>query len=327
MKNFFGLVIHWLQWYYRKRNILFLVLVLVVSGYSVYKGGVEYNNALVDSKKFQKQEASIFNNNRNYVHYSLKGLNILFLPPPQSVFFTNPPKMLGLTGSVNSIVRFQTGNDPGKFEFQGYAQYRFRFSVIIKTFISFFALFAVFELLRRREYLRMLAYRNSPRAVLLSVFTAAFIFIALSFLIIFLCMIGVLAMQGISPSLIDWGGFVPYVIVTIVMILSFMVLGAICATIRKGPYAFSALLAVWCLLVLIIPIALDSEFEEKSGTVTSSYQLDGEKQIIINDFEKWVLENKGKFDYSKKDIFREMAYLYIKEHFPRVEALDRKRRE
>ncbi|MCP5104900.1 MAG: hypothetical protein GY950_16050, partial [bacterium] len=327
MPNFNALCLHWLKRLFRTRNILILSAILLVSIYSGYGGASAYENVTVDSKEFLTREASIFKTRNTYAKYSVTGIGVFFVPAPASVFFSSPAITSELAARFNTIAEFSINGDQGRFKFGGHSRFNFRLSGIVRILLSFFAIYLVFELVRSRAYLKTLAGRFSDLKVHLSIVFSSFIFLVFGFFLALGGAIGGMLLHRVPFSAAALSGLGGYIITALLMILFFVVMGIVVGNIRDKVVAFISLLVVWFVFVFAIPGITDAVFNEIARDIATTNKLFNEKLKIITDFEIKTAKEKGAFSENPEEKRREIVEYYWANVFPKLEALDRGRRD
>jgi hypothetical protein len=99
-------------------------------------------------------------------------------------------------------------------------------------------------------------------------------------------------------------------------------MGVIIGSTRNQKKHTSKLLAVWMIFVFFLPGGLDSYISKKSGNITASYKAELKQMEIVNDFEKSIEKDYGKFDRNNIEVERKIMQYYYKEVYPKIEAIE-----
>ncbi|MCX6583482.1 MAG: hypothetical protein NT166_25185 [Candidatus Aminicenantes bacterium] len=210
-----------------KKTTVLLVL-LLISLYSVHKGIKENKNTTSKIKEFQNIEAQMFGLNTNYDTVSRAGARILFTPAPASIFFTNPPVITEVSAHINTIANLDiTSNCQSKSIFISNALLPLRFSTVVLFLGTFAVLYLGLKAMNSKEYLKFLAHGNSRLAVYLSILFSRYILVVVSFLFIFGCTLCLALLEGISLSWPDISGLMPSLLAALFLMLFCLVIGTI----------------------------------------------------------------------------------------------------
>lgn len=325
MREFTALCLMWLKGYYCKRQRYILLTVLLTAFICGYTGSSEYNHALTGKKDFQSTESSIAANMLNYTEVSKYGISVRSIPSSNSVFFANPSVTSELHGRTNTVAVLDTQNGTGEFNVGGDSIVRLSFSRLVFILLTLWAMYMPFAPLRHKEFLKFLAAPCSLRKTHMSILTAAFVSITANFAAAFAASTAGVLAGGVSLEQLDFARLLPYLAVCLLLLMFFVVLGFIAGTHSSPDRAYKVLFIIWFALIFVVPPIIDTITDNAAGAVPSANSIYDDKQKVINDFEKNVKKNEGKFEENKRAKFGELAEIYRKEHFPKVEALDKGR--
>jgi len=302
-----------------------LFLILIFSGYSVYKGVVSYKKDLSEGNEFKKIEAENFKKIQNYQHYSYSGVSYLFIPASSSIFFKNPEVFSGLTSKVNAISALEINKSgKGKSVCKGTSPLKMKFSELTFYIFCILAFLIGMEPTRSRDYLRLLSSEIAAWKLHIFNILPRFIVMITLFVIIYLLMLALPLLIGVDLSQIAITHLLVYLIAAMIIILFFMLLGATSGSLFKGKFSFIPIAILLVIFMGIIPIAFDSIFENEAESLTSIYKIYSDKMKVINDWEKGIEKKYGKFNIDNIEVERKIVEQYFKEIYPKIEALEKK---
>ncbi|MCU0285461.1 MAG: ABC transporter permease subunit [Acidobacteria bacterium] len=324
MTTFLAFFVLELKRFITMRKLFILIVLTFLSLYSINKGINEFTDASIECEKFRLQEAHIFKDLMSYREYSNIGVGVFFLPSPAVIFFTNPPKTSELIGRCNSIARLDIdSSSKDKHVTRTDAPFPLRFSTLVLLIGTLATLFMGYDILRKPEYLKFLsanAGNASAHKIFFYIFCCRFIFIAFSFLAIFLLMIGVLFFHNISLTALDFPGLFSYIKASLLMLLFFFFAGFLAGNFRRKGTGNTLILGIWITFVIFIPSVLDSFIFEKSAPIPSPYELFSKKLQTINDFEKKTLGKYGKVNRANMETERKIIEGYWQKEFKEIET-------
>jgi len=304
-----------------KKTAVVLVL-LLISLFSVHKGIIEKKNTTSKIKEFQKIESQMFDQNTNYDTVSRAGARIQFIPAPASIFSTNPPVMTEVSAHINTIANLDiTSNCQSKTIFISNALLPLRFSTVVLFLGTFAILYFGHIAMNSKEYLKFLARGHSRLAVYLSILFSRYILVVLSFLFIFGCTLCLAVIEGIPLSWSFIDGLTPSMLVALLLFLFCLAIGSI-----PGHWAkkngLAIILAIWLVMVIAIPMVVSAVNEGNADAIPSSYQLFSDKIKVVTDFEKEAAQTHGEFKDSARVSGREVIEGYWRDHYPKMDNLE-----
>lgn len=163
--------------------------------------------------------------------------------------------------------------------------------------------------------------------IFISIIISRLIFITLTFLVILGCSILVLMVENIPLSGADFSNIIWYLVVTILALIFFFIVGTILGNLQNKIGLFAGIMVVWFLLVFLWPGVVDSIIEDQADKIKSSYKTDNRKLQTVNEFENIYKEERGGFKNYTREEKREIVAGYVKNIFPKVEALDEQQEE
>jgi len=212
-----------------------LFLILIFSGYSVYKGVVSYKKDLSEGNEFKKIEAENFKKIQNYQHYSYSGVSYLFIPASSSIFFKNPEVFSGLTSKVNAISALEINKSgKGKSVCKGTSPLKMKFSELTFYIFCILAFLIGMEPTRSRDYLRLLSSEIAAWKLHIFNILPRFIVMITLFVIIYLLMLALPLLIGVDLSQIAITHLLVYLIAAMIIILFFAGLFLFRAIIKKN---------------------------------------------------------------------------------------------
>jgi hypothetical protein len=260
----------------------------------------------------------------NWLDYSHIGFRVLLVPSSPVIFFTNPPILAEVNARINSIATIDISTPcQSKTLFKKDSLFQFVFSSIILLLGSLVVLFNGYNAVQNIGYLKFLSSLLPGKSVYLFIFLSRFIFLTLSFLFIFLLMLGWVLIEGVRIPPVFWSILPGYIIAALLIILFSLAIGTIIGSLRKKSFAsITTLIAAWISFVFIIPFAYNSYVENKGDQISSFYKAYERKHKIIDDFEKKAVKEHGRFEDNTMEENREVIEGYWNNEFKQVEAVD-----
>lgn len=294
MNTFRALFLQVLNRFNCKRNFIIYAIVLILFLIAVFTSINAYEKAVNSEKEFLKMEAENFKKLRNYDVYAQKGINIFFAPTPINILFTNPTVMSEIVARIDTVSTLDIhSNCQGKMLFQN--SFKISPSTILFVLGSLLALFIGHGSLGDLEYLKSLASDTSEKAVYISIVLSRFILLTLSYLSIFSIGVCIMTLKGIYFNQSDLVGLTGFLTVSFFLLLFFFLLGTTIKKKQSQGFDIIVLLALWAILIFIIPWILDYLIEIKSNDIPSYYKVYNDKSTIVSNFEKKAEREKGKY--------------------------------
>jgi hypothetical protein len=176
-------------------------LFLFLSLYFVQDGIDDYKRVIQNKENFQQVERINIEKFVNYLQYGTYGFRLLFIPSPLNILFANSGVISELTAFVDSGVRLRIYNSfIGKnlyAERSGGFKDFFGFILLLGSLLS---LFAGYDSLNHREYLKFMSSMLSYKKVYFSIFWVRVILFNLFFLFTVGCALLLIRVNGISLS-------------------------------------------------------------------------------------------------------------------------------
>lgn len=323
MIGFYRFFVTVFKQYVCKRNVIFFLLMLVLSIAAQLDGIGEYDSVIRESKEFHEAEALRMANILNYTEYSKDGIKVFVIPAASGIFFPNHPAFYELSGRVNSVASLEIHNNcKGKSIFRGESYLSLRFSVIVLLMGGFAVLFLGAESVTGKEYLKFLSSQWSRGMVRFSAVLSNFILLALTFAVLLAVMVGLTALHHIRLTAADFNALLHYFFITLLILLFLIILGAVLGCARGDRGVLGPVLAAWVVLVFIIPIGVNWICDKVTGELNSTYRLYAKKLKEVNDFEKKMAKEKGVFKDNDIEISREIIEDYRKNVYGELKELE-----
>jgi len=307
-----------------RRNVIFLLVFIIMSGFLVTHGIDYYNEILTRSRDFQTIQESYFKVWTNYVFYNDMGAKYLLVPSPSAIFFSSHFGEDIVYGHVNGVATLDTFVlKRGKMAFSQYTPFKFCFSSMAILFISLISLFLGYEATRSSEFLRSMVCHVRQGLVYSMLLSIRFLAVTLAFLLTFGLMILLVYLHGISFDSASMKGFGSFFLAGELNILFFLLIGGLFGTFKDKRFAKGYMLIFWAIVIFVIPGIVKYSVSNRIDNISSELNLDLTKFKIVRDFEKRALEKIGKFSWEKIDQIRELVEGYWNNDFKEMERLDR----
>jgi len=308
--------------------LIFCILFLLFSLIFTYVGIGQYRCNLNKMEKFLELENAKVNHYVTYTQYGTYGIGMMFVPRPISLFFVNSTPIPGITAYADSGERLKIYHSlKGKHIFE-LKKYGFTdFSGIILVFGSLLSLFYSIDILRNREYTKFLAslIKSGKLFILLMITRIIIVFV----LLIFIIMVNLILIFLNGLSLPLDGYFFIFISMILLIILFFFVLGAVFSTLSARINSYINGIAVWFILVFIIPAAILYYITWNTQSLPPVEDLEMKKFELVMNFEKRAIEKAGTFNYKKKVTIKreEVIKEYLKNELGKLNLLEKVNRE
>jgi hypothetical protein len=305
-------------------TVIFLIVMISLSSYLVNKGIDDFRKTKENEKSFIKIEKVIFSMILNYLHYSVFGVRIMFVPSPAVIFFSEPGTMSDLCAKIDSHMTLEIFNNlKGKALFKDHFPGTPRFAGLTLLLGSLLAVFSGIGVRRNREYLKFLTSICPPRKVFPFLFISRVILVTGSFLFILGSQLLLLKTRGIELSNADVNGLLVYTAVSIVVLLVFVFSGIFMGGIFSTLKSRTAGLVIWAVLVFGIPFFINTIIDDEADKLQANHELKLKKMEVVNFFEKESEKKHGKFDKKRLDIFRELAESFYLNDYPKILSFEK----
>lgn len=315
-KEFFKF--EWKRFFGKRNLIIFAVLFLVVLAVTLYN--VKLYEKKIEQKKimieFEKKRVQHFIDYRYYGNY---GFRVSVMNEPMDIWSFASVPFPDMQADVDTSERLKIYTPlQGATAFSMKLKWLLDFTGILLLFGGILAFLYGFETFYYKKFLKFLAS-----------FTAdgrSFFFIALSRIImltlLYLALIAfsylIIAVSGIS---IPFTWKLPVLFLTaIVTTLVFFGLGTWFGQFKKMWVGLLSGGIIWFVSTIFFPAAINMVISGKAINITTIYEIELEKLIILSDFEKRSIQKAGKLPYGVEpaDIHKELAVSYLRNEFMRI---------
>ncbi|MCP5053414.1 MAG: hypothetical protein GY940_39985, partial [bacterium] len=314
--------------FFSKWILLVLAVVIAVGWYGLDNEVRDYKSILAGIQEFRETEKSTFEQFQSYTEYSKTGYNILTVPSPSSVFFTNPAIMTGLTARLNTVTVLDIRVDAKKkLNIDSRFPYRIHFSDIVTYLWSVLTLLFGFLSFRNKSYLRFLADRSTLNPTYFTITATRLFLVTASFLFVFGCMIGWVLMAGIEFTAADHAPLFGFTVTSLLQSYFFFALGTVIGFARSKLKGGLLLFAAWLTFVIVIPALIYSIAFKDSEDRPSPDKLRNARFRIVTEFEKMTDKKYGKFNKNNITLERKLVEEYYNNDFKKHQELERRHRE
>jgi hypothetical protein len=309
--------------FFCKKNLLMLLLMMVLFLYGVQKGINSYEYNFVSNNEFQKLEAAKIKKLTSYELYSQMGVNITFAPTFPVIFLASTMIPEEFAAKVNSIIAIDIYNNfKGRLHNRINSRFQIQFSELVLLLGGLMALFFGYDALRHKEYLKFISSTVDNRIIYFSIITARFLLLIFCFLFILSSSLFLVMIEGITFPGINFVNIFGYLISTFLLILFFFLIGTVIGGSWSNRTGLFVVLAVWLIIIWIMPGIINSIVEEKNEKMLSPYMLENNKLQIVDRFESEVIKNHGKRKDNTPEGRRKVVEGYWNNEFKNIEALE-----
>jgi len=314
--------------FFSRKKLIFLFLIFILLLIMGAIGIKDYKQSHDGAREFQEAERMIFSELDNFSQYSFQGLRFVFLPSGVSTFFNNYNISRELTARLTSVTTLDIFcNLKGKELAARYWKEYMDFAGVFLIFFGLFALVLGYEIPADKEYLKYLSTIFGIKRLFNYMLFIRYILIMVTFLFILGIQLILLKIMGINFIWEDWRGLNYFMVAAAIVILFFLLSGSLIGLIRSKSNSFIRPLAVWFVLVFLLPWILYLIGWEGASDIQNSYQSEVKKMSIIVKFERMCQKKQGDFDRSNIKKERELIDEYYKKYYPKIIGIELKDRE
>jgi len=267
----------------RKRNIIIFFVILIILAAFSYEGTSDYKTLLKSKAPFQDAEKEKVSLLIHYTFYGIRGVRILFIPNALSVLFNDLAVYSGLTANVDSAEGLSITNSINGKELFAEAGGYMDFSGILLLISTFLALIYGYDIMRDKEYLKLLADLSKCKKIHITVALLRIILLSLSCVLLYCLSLLWLFINGIPAN----ASFLLYIAILLPVVTFFITTGAFIGYRIGRPFQFITLAALYFSLLLLIPWAIKKcLYIEATNNICSTYELEYEKLKVMMDLER-----------------------------------------
>lgn len=273
------------------RNLKFFLALFIVLAFFLWEGLSDYRTLSESKKYFQNMERDKVSRHIHYTLYGIRGVRLLLIPNPISVMYNDLAVYSSMAANVDTGEGLYIYNSfKGKEIFDEAGGYM-DFSGIVLLFGCFFALIYGFFATQNKNYLKFLVDISGSKKIFLSIVVARIILLNLA----------VLLLSGLSLLLLFiWDinainvYFLSFTLELILVTTIFVLIGAVCGSIKEKIKKFAIPVIVYFLLLLFIPWLVQKViYTEAAKSIKSIYEFEYEEFKVIMELEKRLYERFG----------------------------------
>ena len=288
-KEFF--LFEWVRFLGKRNLVVFGLLFVLVLGLTQY-GVVQYKETLEEKSCFQDFESKKLDSFISYQSYANYGFRIMTIPSPLYILFFKSAPLGDIIANIDTSERlmiYTPVQSGGAFNTK--KNYFTDFSGMMFFLGSFLVLLFGFEGFLNIEYMKTLVSITGQRRGFLNMVLARTLLISLVFLVILVsCILLIAANEIVIP--LEW--VLPvFLLLIIVNGIFFFAIGTFLGTRRSKVAALLIGLIGWVLLIIVVPMVLDTILNYNSRSIQSIYKVEYEKWKIVNDFDKRYRKEEG----------------------------------
>ena len=297
-----------------KFQIAIIVSLLLISCYLTDTGIEKYEKVLKKKETFILSEKSKVQNYPSYDFYGGFGFRVRLEPSPLIILFSNDNILQSIESEINTkeiqkVYRIHKGR--AIFEKGDHKD----FSGIMFLLGSLYFLFMGHLCLRSESFVKIVDCKiKIIKLIVFRLLLLCSVFIFICFLNYFL-----VKLNGINFSPSETKLFITYCMYLLIYLSFFYALGLFIFTIFKSKKI--VLLAVWFLLIYVVPEINNSYISKKSEDIPTTEALDQKKSETLMDFERAtqskvlkLVKEKNDFETIKQAL-KECALKYLKEGY------------
>lgn len=271
----------------KKRNILLILIIIAILALFCADGIEEYESIRESQKPFQELEKKKVKKHIHYTFYGIRGVRLLLIPDPMSLFFNDSKVFNSLVADIDTAEKLNISNNlKGKELFSGSGGYM-DIAGIIFMLGSFFGLIYGYDATRNIQYIRFLVRISEKKNIVFFIILSRIILLSIVFFEIVCSTLIFLLLKGIFlNSYFFW-----YNLILLLVLAFFTSIGALLGTLGKKSIRLIALPSVYFFLIFFVPWFVQKAvyIEAKIG-IESIYEYEYRSFKYIMDFEERFYE-------------------------------------
>jgi ABC-type Na+ transport system ATPase subunit NatA len=308
-----------------KKNFALFMLFLLISLFLVQTHIIQYNNLVESNRTYNETEKLKVRQFINYTQYGLYGFRVFFNPAPLSILFSRSGAFPELTSNVDAGERMNFYSSlKGGALFGCSVVGLMDFAGLMMLLGSLYALYAGYESLRDREYLKFISTLSGYRKTFFSIAIARAIFSLVFFLLVLGGALLLLVINGVEITAGDFHYLGIYALTTAFMLLFFFAAGMIGCTFKSKLTGVVTVISLWFFTVFFVPWTVQAFVMKSSEGIRSNANMELEKFRFLMDYEKKALHEVGMFKSGNvaAENIKELAETYWNGEFRKIQAVD-----
>jgi len=269
---------------------------------------------IANKEKFQEVETRNIEKFINYNQYGAYGFRLLFIPSPISVYFSNSGVVSELTAFVDSGIRLRIYKSHlGKNLYTEKSGSLTDFFSIVLLLGSLISIFWGYDTLGNREYIKFLSSILDHRLVYFSIMAARFIFFSLFFLFIIGISLLLTLLNNVSLSPNELSHLAVHSAILLILFLFFFFVGVLGGSLKAKSSGIIILIIIWFLFMFLLPGAVNKALSRQANKITSAYNLEQKKLILLSKFEKKALDDAQR--YTNMEVIKEKEREFVDDYW------------
>ncbi len=317
-------------------NLRSIIIILFIFGlcFLLLESGIEdYRAALEMAEKFKIIEQKNFEKHKFYSFYGDEGINLLFVPAPESILTRNTPVPRDLLANVDSYFSLRIFN-----LYKGKSLYRrslwgpYGLADILLLVGSLATIFYGFSAFRHREFLRSLTSLAGPVRVFSYLVISRLVVIALLFILFVLSSIMLVTLHQIGCSPGGMGNILALAGIAYGVLAFFFSCGVLTGLWfdrqQQSPGTGNlVLIATWFTFIFLLPGLVNHMIEKKAFDSSRDLQTEIDKMEKVLEFEKKSYKKEGKFERERLAPFINLIEKYWEKDYPQIENIEKRLRD
>lgn len=273
----------------RKKHLIVILILFTISLGLLQYHTSNFKKIIHQKEKFLEYELKKIDSYQNYTQYGGYGFRLLFINAASSIFFKDSvvlPEVQAFVHSGDRLKIFHPLKGKNIFSLKKYGLVDY--SGIILFLFTLVAILYGFEPFLNDEYMKFMSTLSCPRRFyLLLILSRASVYI-LVFLVLNLFGLLLSWANGVSIPI----GLICFYFLPLggILLVMFLAIGVVAGAFRSKLVGLPSALAVWVLLIIVLPSIVLFIIKDKSNMITSLYEHEMEKLKIVMGFEKRAIE-------------------------------------
>jgi len=308
------------------KKIGLFLLILIVSLYFINDGIGKYEKINEKKEVFQEIEKANVKKFINYSQYGAFGFRLLFIPSPINIIFFNSGVSQELVAFLDSGARIMLYNSLLGENLYSEKSYGFNdFSSFFLLIISILSIIWGYFSLWQPEFMKILANFSSCKKAYFSYMFAKLMVLNLFIIITIACALILMVFKGIHISQEEFLNIIIFLVLIIITSFIFFLLGTIGGSINSRVFGIILVMAIWFVLMILIPRAQIKIISKKADNITSAYKLEQRKLDVLSEFEKIALDEGRRYTSmeERKQSERKLIEGYWNNEFRKIQAIEK----
>jgi hypothetical protein len=327
MKQFFYCFHFELKRSLRGLNLILAVLFTLLALYFVNNGANGYNDTTKSKEVFKQIEKMKMERYQNYTQLGEYGFQVIYIPPPLTVFFYNSGAFVNLNASMHIGAQLDITNPfKGKKMFTSSQGNRRDFCGLFLLFGTLLVLFYGFVSFPSIDYLKHLTAELGFKRVFFPLLFARFAIAGLFFIMVMVLGILLAIVKGVTLAGSDYLLLAAFLGLWLLLALVLFAAGIMISRIKNSKIGVTVILVTWILFVYFLPMGIEQATEDTANSIPSELQTELDKLNELMNFEDYGKKELKKYpdEKSKNDARLRLVEDFFKKQLLNIMDIEKK---